>query len=133
LTELPEALLSHLTSFLPQWDVGSLLQLFKEVRAAVGPAIHMLDVGSEGRPSTLKGDALLRQLRLCTSLQQLEFGDESLTENVERQVVEWIGNGAVGLQLRCLELSDLSQAVQDELVRHLKDGRLRHLAETTFE
>ena len=103
LAGLPEALLRVVVGFLPQWDVGTLLQLSKECQGAVLPAMHELDLLST--INLLDQDALRSLLERMSNLHRLHASAEM---GELRRLVGWIGDGSWGQALRscfCLGLS----------------------------
>ena len=103
LAGLPEALLRVVVGFLPQWDVGTLLQLSKECQGAVLPAMHELDLLNTS--NLLDQDALRSLLERMSNLHRLHASAEM---GELRRLVGWIGDGSWGQALRscfCLGLS----------------------------
>lgn len=100
-TALPEVVHTAVLGFLAAWDVGSVLQLFKGVRVAVGPAIHSLQLPGNGT-----GVALVRLLRLCTNLQRLTIDVKftgKLRQN-QQALAEAIRDGSICSSLQSLRL-----------------------------
>jgi hypothetical protein len=106
--------------------VGSLLQLSKEMYEAVGPTIHTLELASGW---VRDAAALVRLLRHAPNLQRLVVEDSVGDEEV-RLLMQALGDGSVGSQLRSLSLPYMSDnAAFSALMNPFEAGGLPHLTD----
>ncbi len=126
--ELPEALHQTIISFLPQWDVGTLLQLSKALGPALACGIETLQFDQGDPLGTYQPEALLRLLHKTTNLQELSVHCYNvLGATVGPMLLGALGDGSVGGQLRSLCLRVEGTAKQ--LASLLHAGHLPALAQ----
>jgi hypothetical protein len=107
--------------------VGSLLQLSKGLRQAVGPAIRALKLPYRNGRDV---QALLCLLRQTPNLQRLNF--KELCGEGPGLLVEALRDGSIGRNLRSLSLpyfNDKDDGAFSILMEHLKAGGLRQLSD----
>lgn len=122
LVELPQDLIELTVSFLPQHDLGSALQLSREMYQAIAPAIRTLTT-----PQGFSGSAaaLRRLLRRLPDLQGLEIEDEQATQ----ALMDAFGDGSIGGKLTKLAVPINGGLDIGPLITHLENGRLPVLTE----
>lgn len=108
--------------FLQQEDCVGLLGLAHDVREAVGPAITSLGLHGSVGYGHCQPEALLRLLQRLPRLRYLSVvpglvpGAQDMTRRESQLVVDAIGSGSVGGQLRGLRLRFLGDDVAYELL-----------------
>jgi hypothetical protein len=113
LVELPEALHQTIIFYLPQWDVGTLLQVSKALAQIAAPTIVSLAPLKTRLPSSYRPEALLRLLKKTSKLQSLEMAKDNGIEEKEKgralilALCDGFSDGAVGSQLRSLRFGSL--------------------------
>jgi hypothetical protein len=112
-------------------DGAQLLQLSKDIRSTVLPAIQTLRVPRRHDPTF---GPLLRLLQQLHNVQHLaidiDMDDESKeSEEGQERLVQAFGDGPLGGQLRSLRLPYLETSARHDLIDKLEAGRLPLLTE----
>jgi hypothetical protein len=129
--KLPDEVVVQVPAFLPQWDLGAVLQLSKRIRRITLPTIHTLELGEREGYNARARAAFFRLMKLTTDLWRLSFHkddelDVGMYNAFREELVEALGDGSVGGQLHTFSLP---WGEARDLIENLEAGCLPLLQE----